>query len=81
MFGDFDEEMDRKKEKPKGQSTREDIRDLVEQCIMTHNEEVLVNLIYYLEKEYIEVARLASYDAYSASWTHEDVLNYLTYHT
>ena len=48
---------------------------------MSHNEEILVNLIFYLEKDYIDVARLGTLDAYDATWTHEDVLNYMTYHT
>lgn len=78
MSGD---EMNRDDRKPKGGATTEELRDLVEQCIRTHNEEILVNLIFHLEKEYIDIARLATYDEYRSSWTHEDVLNYVTYQT
>tara|TARA_B100001094_G_scaffold318092_1_gene361255 strand:+ start:134 stop:367 length:234 start_codon:yes stop_codon:yes gene_type:complete len=74
-------EMDRNNNRLRIGSTTEEIRDLVDQCIFTHNEEILVNLIFYLEKEYIDIARLGTLDAYEPSWTHEEVLNYMTYHT
>ena len=73
--------MERDEYKPRAGSTTEELRDLVRQCVMSHNEEILVNLIFYLEKDYIDLARLGTLDAYDATWTHEDVLNYMTYHT
>jgi len=57
------------------------IRDLVHECIDTHNEEVLVQLIYRLEKDYIEIAKLASMGDYNAGWTHKEILDYMTYFT
>lgn len=68
-------------EKPKAGSDLDTIRDLVNQCIMSHNEEVLVNLIMRLEKDYIEIARLTTMGDYKASWTHREVLDYITYYT
>lgn len=69
------------KKKNKIESTREDIAKLVEECIMTHNEIILVELIYRLEKEYIDLAKLSTYGEYNSSWSHHDVLNYITYNT
>ena len=57
------------------------IRDLVYECIGTHNEEVLVQLIYRLEQDYIDIAKLASMGDYKASWTHQEILDYMTYFT
>lgn len=67
--------------KSKYGSDREDIRDLVYECINTNNELILVELIYRLEQEYIDVARLSTYGDYKQSWTHQEVLNYITYNT
>lgn len=74
-------EMDENNNRSRVGSTTEEIRDLVDQCLLTHNTEILVNLIFYLEKDYIDIARLGTLDAYKSSWTHEEVLNYMTYHT
>lgn len=57
------------------------LRELIQDCIITHNEEVLVNLIYNLENEYKEVAKLSTLGEYNDSWTHEQVLNYITQET
>jgi hypothetical protein len=54
------------------------IRELIKDCIITHNEEVLVNLIYNLEKEYKEIATLSTLGEYNENWTHEKLLNYIT---
>ena len=60
----------------------EEIQDLVYECIATHNEEVLIQLIDNLKKEYIDLAKLSTFGEYKEEeWTHEDVLNYVTYHT
>ncbi len=69
-----------KKESKYG-SDREQIEDLVNECINTHNELILVELIYRLEHEYIDIARLATYDDYKKNWTHQEVVNYITYNT
>lgn len=67
--------------KNKIESTREDIYKLVDECIMTHNESILVELIYRLEKEYVEVATLATMGDYKGNWTHGEVINYITMNT
>lgn len=61
---------------------RLDTQDLVYECIATHNEEVLVSLIIALKDDYCELAQLATFGEYNIpEWTHQDVLNYVTYHT
>ncbi len=55
------------------------IAKLVHECISTHNELILIHLILRLETNYIELATLSTLGAYRKSWTHEDVMNHLTY--
>jgi hypothetical protein len=69
------------KKKNKIESTREDIYTLVNECIVTHNEAILVELIYRLEKEYVDIASLSTMGEYKGGWTHEEVLNYITLNT
>lgn len=57
------------------------ITDLVFECIATHNELILVELITRLEAEYVEIAKLSTLGKYKTGWTHEEVLNYITYET
>ena len=52
---------------------------LIEDCIHKNKLEFLAELIVRLEKEYIEIARLSTDDNYQESWTHKEVLDYLTY--
>ena len=59
----------------------DETQDLVYECIATHNEEVLIELINSLKKEYIDLAKLSTFGEYQKEWTHEDVLNFVTYHT
>lgn len=54
------------------------IRELVEECFLTHNEEVLVKMIYNLEKDYREIAVLSTFGEYNDGWTHQQLLNYVT---
>ena len=63
------------------QKRRDQARQLIYECLTTHNEEVLVELICSLEEDYIDIARLSTYGEYNPTWTHQDTLNYLTYHT
>ena len=58
-----------------------DVEELVYECILTHNEEVLIQLINNLRKNYDDLAKLSTFGEYQKEWTHEDVLNYVTYHT
>lgn len=69
------------KKKDKVEGTREDIYNLVNECILTHNEAILVELIYRLEKEYVDIAKLATMGEYKGGWTHEEVMNYITFNT
>ena len=60
----------------------DETQELVYECIATHNEEVLIELIDKLKKDYIDLAKLSTFGEYKEEeWTHEDVLNYVTYHT
>jgi hypothetical protein len=52
---------------------------LVEDCMHQNKLEFLAELIVRLEREYIEIARLATDDNYQPNWTHVQVLDYLTY--
>lgn len=58
--------------------TIDDVRQLVSDCIMSNNEEILVALIYELGVQYVELARLASLDEYKEKWTHSQLLDYIT---
>lgn len=60
-------------------SNIDDIRVLVYECMATHNEEIVIELIARLEKQYIDVAALATLGQYTESWSHEDLLSYITY--
>lgn len=65
-----------------GEKEQRDTEELVYECVMTHNEEVLVNLIISLKNDYCELAELSTFGDYKTSeWSHQDVLNYVTYHT
>lgn len=68
------------KDNEKG-SSLDAIESLIAECISTHNEAVIVKLVYRLEQDYIELAQLATFDQYNKGWTHQDVLNYVTYNT
>lgn len=53
--------------------------DLIEDCMHNNRIEFLAELIIRLESEYIEIARISTDDNYQPSWTHLQVLDYLTY--
>lgn len=57
---------------------KEEIANLVTECFLVHQEAVLVNLILELELDYIELANLATMGEYKSSWTHKQVLDYIT---
>lgn len=69
------------KKKDKELSDKENISSLVYECISTHNEPILIELIYRLQKEYVDVAKLSTMGEYKSTWTHEQVLNYITINT
>ncbi|NDG28618.1 hypothetical protein EB118_00745 [bacterium] len=57
------------------------IRKLVNDCIISHNEEVIIQLILKLELEYKEIAELSTFGEYTSTWTHQQVLRYITEET
>jgi flagellar biosynthesis/type III secretory pathway ATPase len=63
------------------QSREKSIEKLVNDCVLAHQEAIIVQLIYRLEKEYKEVAMLASLGEYQETWTHQKLLDYVTYET
>jgi hypothetical protein len=69
------------RKKNKIESNREELYTLVNECIITHNEALLVELIYRLEKEYVDIALLSTMGEYKGNWTHTEVLNYITLNT
>ena len=57
------------------------IASLVDDCIIAHQETIIVKLIAELEKDYQELAELATLGEYTPSWTHKQVLDFVTYET
>ena len=57
------------------------IRELVNECIHTHNDEIIVNIISRLEIEYNELAMLATLGEYDVSWGHSKTIDYITKET
>lgn len=57
----------------------ERLRNLVTECFLTHNQEVLVKMIYKLQQEYVEIAKLATLNEYKTTWTHKEVLDHITF--
>jgi hypothetical protein len=57
------------------------IEILISDCIIAHQESIIVKLISELERDYVELAKLATMGEYSEDWTHRQVLDYITYET
>ena len=57
----------------------ESIRLLVEDAIQTNNELYIAHLINKLLTEYQEIATIVTENKYKKTWTHQDVLNFITY--
>lgn len=55
------------------------MRQLVSESIFSHNEEYLAQLIHKNLEEYKELALLVTEGKYKKTWTHRDVLNFVTY--
>jgi len=58
---------------------KEAVLKLVHDCYISHNELLLAELITKLENDYVELATLSTDGAYNRKWTHEEVLDFLTY--
>lgn len=52
---------------------------VIEDCIKKDKLEFLANVICKLQKEYQEVCELSTDGEYQITWTHKQVLDYLTY--
>ena len=64
------------------ESNREKIlRELVTDCFVAHQPEIIIRLLIQLEDEYLEIAKLATMGEYKTTWTHKQVLDYITYET
>ena len=59
----------------------EEIESLVNDCIISNNSIILVQLIVQLEKDYRELAQLTTFGEYKNDWTHDKVLDYITEET
>lgn len=60
---------------------KKQIESLVGDCIIAHQESIIVGLIEQLEKDYKELALLATMGEYKDSWTKQQVLDFVTYET
>jgi hypothetical protein len=58
---------------------KESIRLLVEEAIKNHKIDFLVTLIAKFQAEYIDISKLATEGQYQISWTHKQVLDFITY--
>ena len=57
------------------------IEILVNDCIIAHQESIIVKLIAELERDYVELAKLTTMGEYMEEWTHLQLLDYITYET
>jgi hypothetical protein len=62
-------------------SRQQAIENLVLDSIVAHQESIIVKLITELESNYIELAKLSSMGEYQSSWTHKQLLDFITYET
>ena len=62
-------------------SREQAIENLVLDCIVAHQESIIVKLITELESNYIELAKVSSMGEYQSSWTHKQLLYFITYET
>jgi hypothetical protein len=52
---------------------------VINECIKNNKIEFLANVICKLQREYREICELSTDGEFQLSWTHEQVLDYLTY--
>lgn len=57
------------------------IKNLVDECVKLKRLDFLSNIIYILQQNYQEVAKLATNGAYNEGWSHPQVIDYITYET
>jgi hypothetical protein len=56
-----------------------DMLVIIDECIKTDRLTFLANMFITLQKDYQEIASLSTDGEYRSSWTHKQVLDYLTY--
>jgi len=56
-----------------------EIKNLVDECIKNNKIDFLSNLIFTLQKNYTELAELSTEGNYNEGWSHDKVLDYVTY--
>jgi len=56
-----------------------DIQNLIEECVENNRIEFLTNLVFTLQKNYTDLAELATDGNYHKGWTHLMVLDFITY--
>lgn len=52
---------------------------LINECIKNNNLVFLATLICKLQKDYEDIAKLCTAGNYNPSWTHKQVLDFITY--
>lgn len=57
----------------------DEIKKLVTDCVTNNNIDFLSHLIHTLQKNYIELAELATEGRYNEGWLHQQVLDCITY--
>lgn len=57
----------------------QEIIQLVDECIVQGKVEFIAKLIMKLQEDYVEVSTLSTDGNYNEQWTHQQVLDYLTY--
>ena len=60
---------------------RKAIESLVADCIIAHQEGIIVRLIEQLEDDYKDLAKLVTLGVYKENWTKKQVLDFITYDT
>ena len=53
---------------------------VIEDCVRQNKLDILAKILYQLQAEYYEVCKLATDGEFEVTWSHKDVLDYLTYH-
>lgn len=57
----------------------DEILPLVEECVKNNNLIFLATLICTLQKNYEDIAKISTDGNYSKTWTHRQVLDFITY--
>lgn len=60
-------------------SNLDKIKDLVDECVKNQRLDFIANLIYVLQQNYQEIAKLATDGSYHEGWSHQQVIDFVTY--